>query len=256
MEVMEVVYCDRTVLKASINILNSKKGLENLQCSVCAFQASVWWTLLVFCKILQCQQSILVQFFWKLFYVQFCNFLLSLYLSHSCSPPPIPSWAALIKTSLLSRLCLPSLGCSLFYRYDPTPRRQTQTAACSVHLTTVWTTATLQPYQKSLWHTTLANKLITLVSYWFWSQLQTIIATGSWTAFSSSNALRVWVGHSHTSASYSWWSFCKSSETIRLIPPTSGSNGGGFTFRNFTARWPMMTYSKIRPHGFASQLKP
>lgn len=152
--------------------------------SVCAFQTSVWWTVLVFCKILQCQQSILVvQFFEKgsMFSVlQFLAFPVSLTFLLSTPPPPIPSWAALIKTSLLSCLCLSSLCCSLFYRYDPTPRRQTQTAACSVHLTTVWTAATLQPYQKSLWHTTLANTLITLVSYWSWSQLQTIIATRNW----------------------------------------------------------------------------
>lgn len=32
---MEVVYCDKTVLKASIDILNNKKGLETLVFSLC-----------------------------------------------------------------------------------------------------------------------------------------------------------------------------------------------------------------------------
>ena len=84
--------------------------------------------------------------------------------SDSCASlfsPSNCSCTALIKASVLSSLCLSSLHCSLFCRYHPTSGRQTQTAACSPHLAAVWTAATLQPYQKSLWHTNAANKLIT-----------------------------------------------------------------------------------------------
>lgn len=82
------------------------------------------------------------------------------------SVPSLHPWLSSIDSSLrpLLSLCLPSLCCSLFCRYDPTSSRQTQTAACSVHLAAVWTAATLQPYQGSRWHTTAANKLITPLS--------------------------------------------------------------------------------------------
>lgn len=102
--------------------------------------------------------------------------ILSFFHLHSCafhipavctslSPPSIHGWAALIKVSVLSFLSVCRLSAALCFadtiRLSADRHKQ---QLVLVHLAAVWTQATLQPYQGSLWHSTAANKLITPLS--------------------------------------------------------------------------------------------